>query len=438
MFSTLYQIASALKLSTKGLKNVDIKAISSDSRTISTGELFIALGGDNFNGHDYIKQAEAKGAVAIITCEPISSVLPTLIVVDTKFAFGQIASWARQYYKPKVLAITGSNGKTSVKNMLDAIMSEKGTTLSTKGNFNNKLGVSMTLCALRKQHRYLVVELGASQVGEIKYLAYLVKPDVAVITNAGDAHIGEFGSLKNLVTEKGQIYKALTIEGIAVLNKQSLYYNNWKELLSGQKIVDFGAGTSIFASNIDHHNKGVNFVLNYQCQKQLVKLNFLGQHQVDNALAAAACAISQDIPLELIAKGLALAKPEIGRLNLYQLKYWQVIDDSYNANPTSMRAAIDVLTQFNIDKVLVLGAMAELGDGSEFAHLAVIKYAQSKGITIIYTLGEEAKAYQISKHFDNVNTLVKTLYKNHQNSAILIKGSRFSKMERVLAMMKKY
>ena len=437
MFANLHQLAQALGISTEQLDNLPINHISTDSRTIQAGDLFLALVGENFNGHHYIAKAQQNQAVAIIASEKIQTNLPVLWVPDTRLALGKLGAWARQTYQPTVFGITGSNGKTSAKNMLSAILSQVGNTLATLGNLNNDLGVPMTLCRLRKHHRYCVVELGANHVGEITYLAQLVKPEVALVTNAGKAHIGQFGSLDNLVKEKGQLYQSLPNQShyTAVINHQDAHRHTWQSKLKpkvGQ--ISFGKGGDVQASKIIQTDSQLMFVLHYAGQSIDMVLNFIGYHHIDNALSASACAIAQGISLKTIQAGLLKAQPEKGRLNLQTLGKITIIDDSYNANPESMRGAIltlERLATHKPNKVLVLGAMAELGNHSKQEHTEVINFAHQHNITAIYSIGQEAKAYQVH-HFTQVDTLAKHLHTHHPNSVILIKGSRIAKMEQVI------
>lgn len=432
MLANLHQIANAVGIQIQSLPKTIINNVVSNSQQVQSGDLFIAIIGQNFDGHCYIDEALKNGAAALIVSKPQPDCsVPALLVENTKYAFGQIGAWARRYYNPTVFAITGSNGKTSVKNMLAAIMQCHGETLATQGNLNNDIGVPMTLCCLREKHRYLVIELGSNHVGEIKYLTQLVMPDVALVNNAGDAHLGEFGSLENLVQEKGEIYQGLSSSGIAIINNQSPHQNFWLKQLTTKNIIDFGQNGSVLASHIKHHKNGYTFTLCFNNTTQPISLNFLGKHHIDNALAASSCALAIGVSMACIRQGLSQAKPEKGRLKLHKLRYFKVIDDSYNANPNSMKAAIDTLKECDGQKVLVLGEMAELGNSSQQKHKEVFAYAQSAGIHYIYSLGEPARVYG-ANHFNNIEHLSKQLFNNHQHSTILIKGSRLAKMERVL------
>lgn len=434
MFAKLHQLIDVLGLDKTPIKNTSVMRISTDSRDIQVGDVFIALVGDNFDGHDYIQQAQGLGAVAVVVSRPVLVGIPSLMVLDTTEALGKIGAWARQYYNPIVFAITGSNGKTTVKNMLASILAQAGETLSTKGNLNNNLGVPMTLCNLRAHHKYCVVEMGANHVGEIKYLANLTKAVVATITNAGDAHIGEFGSLENLVDEKGEIYRALnTVDNsIAIIEANSPYQDQWQDTLNpGVKNLYYGQGTSLYMDNIKQYANHIECQLHTKEEQISIRLNLIGAHQINNALAAIACALSQNISLVSIQQGLIKVQPEQGRLNLHKAGNMIIIDDSYNANPASMRAAIKTLDNYQQHKVLVLGGMVELGDISQQAHLAVVEFAKKNQIKTIYGLGQLAKAYDI-QCFDKTSELAQHLKQYHASSVILIKGSRVTKMEKLL------
>lgn len=436
MFATLAQLANVLAISSQDLPDIAITAVQTDSRLVEDGNLFIALVGDRFNGHNYIKQAQKNGATVVLCSQAISENIPCLHVANTRLAFGKIAAWARQHYQPIVLGITGSNGKTSTKNMLGSIMSCAGNTLTTYGNLNNDLGVPMTLCGLRTHHKYCVMEMGANHVGEIAYLSSLVRPDIALITNAEDAHIGEFISLENLVAEKGEIYKHLTKQGVAIINNDSEHKTTWLGYLSGQKYYLFGESGTVWADDIVLQLDKSTFTLCYQDQKIAVVLNFIGKHQISNALAASACAIAAGVLLPVIAQGLSKAKPEAGRVISTIIDNMRVIDDTYNANPASMRAAIQVLANHPGQTVLVLGGMVELGEQSQQKHQAIVAYAKQHKIDFIYSFGVLGKAYGV-ENFEIVKDLCQQLTHHHASTTILIKGSRVVKMEKIVAELSK-
>ncbi len=397
--------------------------VCTDTRSEVNGKLFIALEGPNFDAHSFTKQAEDLGASAIIAHKKIDSKLPVIQVKNTEKAYQDIATWHRKSHTPIVVAITGSNGKTSTKNMLYSILSLAAPTLSTKGNLNNHLGVPQTLLELEEKHEFCIIEMGANHKNEITLLCSIAHPDISLITNANNAHLGEFGSEENLVKAKGEIIESLSKDGTAIINNASPHKETWKEA-SGTGIMRFfGDGGSVNATHIKEFKSHTNFNLNFNGHSLDIKLSMLGLHQVDNALAAACCAIELDIEPELIKKGLENSRPEKGRLELIELEDFKILDDSYNANPESMKSAIDAISNFSGEKVLVLGSMGELGKDSKKMHQEIGAYARQSNIHQLLTIGEDAKEYQ-GVHYDDIASICEAIKNNHKGSTILIKGSR--------------
>ncbi len=409
LLSNTQTVAQVLQTSID--KNINFKGVFTDTRAPLKGGLFVALSGANFNGHDYIDQAEKMGAVAILASAKINSHLPVIYVEDTTLALGKIAHFHRQQSQAKVVAITGSNGKTTTKNILKNILTLNAPTLATKGNLNNHLGVPMTLLELHTKHQYAVIEMGANHVGEITYLRNIANPDIAVVTNTLDAHIGEFGGFDNLVHAKGEIY-----------TENSKNIVNTKTLFEGD--VSFGKKGDIFASNVLNNR----FDLNIFDEKITVTLPLLGQHNIDNALAASACAYALDIDINTIKQGLENTRAEKGRLNLIKKGTRVIIDDSYNANPSSTKYALEVLNNFTGKKIAILGQMAELGNQSKHYHSEVGQFAKSLEIDSIYS-------YQADYGVQNFNTEAQLLsmLKQHTHATILFKGSRIAKLETIIA-----
>ena len=407
-------------------KAINFQGICTDTRGQISGKLFIALEGENFDGHDYIQQAEDLGASAAITHKKVNSNLPTIEVNNSEIAYQKLAAWHRQSHSPIVIAITGSNGKTSTKNMLHSILSLHGPTLSTKGNLNNHLGVPKTLLELEKNHQYCIIEMGASHLNEIELLCKLAKPNIAIITNANNAHLGEFGSEENLVKAKGEILESLSEDGIAIVNKSSPHINIWEEISGTKSLTFFGNDSNIYASGIKQFKSTLNFNLNFNNSSINLTLSMIGLHQIENVLAAAACAINLGISPDLIKKGLEKVRSEKSRLELIELQNFTILDDSYNANPESMKAAIDSLKQFSGKKVLVLGTMAELGKDSSKLHQEIGDYAREQNIDSLITIGQEAQCFKGS-HFDDIESIFNEIDNYHKGATILIKGSR--KME---------
>ncbi len=409
-------LASVLGVGT--VTGVDFTGVCTDTRQRMDGALFIALVGDNFDAHDYLDEAKKMGAVAAIVSKPVSTNLATLLVDDTQIALADIARWHLNNIKPMMVAITGSNGKTTTKNMLANILKLKAPTLATKGNLNNHLGVPMTLLELEEKHQYAVIEMGANHVGEIAYLRDLVQPDIALVTNTGDAHIGEFGGFDNLVKAKGEIY-----------SKDSQNIINTKTNFTGD--ISFGDGGDIFASNINNNR----FDLNIADQKVSIILQLIGQHNIDNALAASSCAHALGIDINTIKQGLENTQAEKGRLSVIQKSGLTIIDDTYNASPQSMKAAISTLLNFTGKKIAVLGTMAELGGEAKTFHQEIGQLAKDS-LDAVYTYGALAKHYG-GIHFDDLEQLADHIISNHTNATVLIKGSRMVQLDQLVEHLQK-
>ena len=431
LLSNTQEIANVLNGSLSVDRKIYFEGVCTDTRSDVEGKLFVALEGAHFDGHDFIKVAEDNGAKAIISHKDINSNLPLIKVVDTEKAYQKIAAFHRKSYGPIVIAITGSNGKTSTKNMLNSILQLEAPTLSTEGNFNNHLGVPKTLLNLKKNHQFCIIEMGANHQNEISLLCNIANPNLAIITNANNAHIGEFGNLKNLVEAKGEIFKSLSKDGIAFINNESPHKKIWRKISGTQEIIFFGNQSAIYASNIQQSTEDINFQLNIGENKINITLKLIGRHQVDNALAAAACASELGIGLEIIKDGLENTIPEKGRLELIELENFTLLNDSYNANPHSMKAAIDTIKKFPGKKIAVLGSMDELGKDSIKLHQEIGEYAKNSGIEKLFSIGEDAKHYQ-GDHFKDVESIVNTLSKKHQKSVILVKGSRMMELNKLV------
>ena len=431
LLSNTQEIANVLNGSLSVDRKIYFEGVSTDTRSDVEGKLFVALEGAHFDGHDFIKVAEDNGAKAIISHKDINSNLPLIKVVDTEKAYQKIAAFHRKSYGPIVIAITGSNGKTSTKNMLNSILQLEAPTLSTEGNFNNHLGVPKTLLNLKKNHQFCIIEMGANHQNEISLLCNIANPNLAIITNANNAHLGEFGNLKNLVEAKGEIFESLSKDGIAFINNESPHKKIWRKISGTQEIIFFGNQSAIYASNIQQSTEDINFQLNIGENKINITLKLIGRHQVDNALAAAACASELGIGLEIIKDGLENTIPEKGRLELIELENFTLLNDSYNANPHSMKAAIDTIKKFPGKKIAVLGSMDELGKDSIKLHQEIGEYAKNSGIEKLFSIGEDAKHYK-GDHFQDVESIVNILSKKHQKSVILVKGSRMMELNKLV------
>ncbi|TWC32089.1 UDP-N-acetylmuramoyl-tripeptide--D-alanyl-D-alanine ligase [Pseudomonas sp. SJZ079] len=423
-------------------------AVSTDSRAIHPGQLFIALSGPRFDGHDYLTDVAAQGAVAaLVEREVANAPLPQLLVGDTRRALGQLAALNRQAYGGPLAAVTGSSGKTTVKEMLASILraacvGQGGEVLATRGNLNNDLGAPLTLLELAPAHRAAVIELGASRVGEIRYTVGLARPDVAIITNAGTAHVGEFGGPEKIVEAKGEILEGLTADGVAVLNLDDPAFAAWKLRAKGRQVLSFALcnpEADFHALDLACDVRGCSaFSLHCAEGQARIQLNLLGRHNVANAVAAAAAAHALAVPLVDIKTGLENLQPVKGR-GVAQLATngVRVIDDSYNANPASICAAIDILAGFSGRTVLVLGDMGELGAWAEQGHRDVGRYALGK-VDALYAVGPlmtyAVEEFAVNgRHFAEQASLIEALRAEQGDTTILIKGSRSAAMEKVVA-----
>lgn len=426
--------------------DVAFAAVSTDSRAINRGQLFIALSGPRFDGHAYLGEVAAKGAVAALVERHVADVaLPQVVVADTRIALGQLGALNRAAFAGPLVAITGSSGKTSVKEMLASILRAAygaDAVLATRGNLNNDLGAPLTLLELAPQHQAAVIELGASRLGEIAYTVSLARPDVSLITNAGTAHVGEFGGPEKIVEAKGEILDGLDAQGIAVLNQDDPAWPVWKQRSAGKRVLSF----ALQASQADFRPAGIgqdargcpNFTLVGPNGSVPVQLNLLGYHNIANALAAAAAASALGVALEHIAAGLQQLQPVKGRGVAQMLSNGvRLIDDSYNANPASIRAATDVLAGFSGRTLLVLGDMGELGEWAEQSHVDVGCYAAGK-VDALLAVGPLMKhaveAFGAGgRHFTDQQSLIEALQLEQGNTTILIKGSRSAAMDRIVA-----
>ncbi|MGR4038922.1 UDP-N-acetylmuramoyl-tripeptide--D-alanyl-D-alanine ligase [Pseudomonas sp. 910_21] len=424
--------------------DVRFSGVSIDSRAIQAGQLFVALTGPRFDGHDYLNEVAGKGAVAaLVEREVPDSALPQLLVKDTRLALGQLGALNRGAFTRPVAAVTGSSGKTTVKEMLASILRTRGPVLATRGNLNNDLGAPLTLLELAPEHTAAVIELGASRIGEIAYTVAMTRPHVAIINNAGTAHVGEFGGPEKIVEAKGEILEGLDSAGIAVLNLDDKAFPIWKTRASGRQVLSFALDNSaadFHASDIGRDARGCpSFTLHSPKGVDRVQLNLLGTHNVANALAAAAAAHAMGVSLFGIVTGLNAVQPVKGRTVAQLAKNgMRVIDDTYNANPTSMCAAVDILAGFSGRTVLVLGDIGELGEWAEQGHREVGAYAAGK-VSALYAVGPMmahavAAFGEHARHFASQADLIAALdVEQDPNTTILIKGSRSAVMENIVA-----
>jgi UDP-N-acetylmuramoyl-tripeptide--D-alanyl-D-alanine ligase len=423
--------------------------VSTDTRALKTGDLFVALRGERFDGHTFLTQAHAAGAVAAMVDADVGQApLPTLVVHDTRLALGRLAAHWRSRFSLPLVALTGSSGKTTVKEMLAAILREAaaaegvaGSVLATRGNLNNDIGVPIMLLELSSAHRYAVIEMGMNHAGEIRYLTQMTVPDVALITNAGRAHIEFLGSEEAIAQAKGEIFEGLTRDGTAVINADDRHAPMWRTLAGTRRQIEFGLNEpAAIAATFRERAAETEITLTTPHGTENAVVRARGAHNVRNALAAAAAAIALDVPIQTVAAGLAQYAGVKGRLQMKEgLGGAVLVDDTYNANPESVRAAIDVLAQSSGRKLLVFGDMGELGHEAPRLHAELGTYAKNAGIDQLVTLGEHSarttEAFGIgARHYERIEELVSdTAPLLAPNVTVLVKGSRFMKMERVVA-----
>ena len=422
-------------------ENPVFTGVSTDTRTVRAGELFVALRGEKFDGHDYLEQAKQAGAVAAMVDRKLAAAppLPAIVVEDTRLALGNLAKGWRARFQPRLVAITGSNGKTTVKEMLAAILrrhaGEAGV-LATSGNLNNDIGLPLTLLRLRDTHRCCAIELGMNHKGEIATLANIAMPTVALVNNAQREHLEFMKSVDEVAAENASVYYALAADGVAVVNADDAHAEFFRKAAGGRRVVDFGLEKKALVSG-GYAVRGLTSEIDIRTPagEAHATLAIPGLHNVRNALAAAACAFAVGIKVKAIAEGLSAFRPYTGRLQVKTaVGGATVIDDTYNANPDSVRAAIDVLAACPPPTTLVLGDMGEVGEQGADFHREVGAYARQKKITSLLALGEATRHTVEAfggggRHFDSVEALVAGI----EGRSILVKGSRFMKMERVVA-----
>lgn len=481
--ATLATASNGQLLCHESLNALTIENLVTDSRALKlknelqeeVNDAFLALKGPNFDGHLFAEQVVGKGCQVLIVDHAIEGLnaenVAQIIVEDTRIALGQIAAYVKQQVAPKTIGITGSSGKTTVKEMLAAILSRLGKVLATNGNFNNDIGVPLTLLRLTQADDFAVIEMGANHIGEIAYTTELVKPDVAMINNIAAAHLEGFGDLCGVARAKGEIFSGLPANGIALYNQDTKYTSKWQWRLTDKQVRTFScakttyidaksAGDSVsadcYSNNISLDDDGcASFDLHTSLGQCVIKLNVPGKHNVCNAVAAATAAIECGASLQDIRLGLAEMSPVKGRANIHHLasnnssQAIKLIDDTYNANVESIKAAISLLANYSGQQILILGDMGELGSEARSYHQEVGEFAKEQGIDILLTLGvlsqntSDAFAHQneaLSKHFSERKDLSAYLFSqlthnnNNQdlNINILVKGSRSAHMENVV------
>jgi len=432
----LSELAACLDCPEPG-RDVTVDAIVSDSRRVDYGALFAALPGSQVDGHDFAATAVQMGAVALLVNRRLELDVPQLVVPDVLRAIGQLAGLLRQRLDPVVVGITGSNGKTTVKEMVASILRPAGKVLATRGNYNNELGLPLSLFELEPKHRFAVLEMGASKAGDIAYLAAIARPDVGLVTNIGPAHLGGFGSVEGVARAKGEIYAALPADGCAVINADESWRETWLKVNRAGRVITFGR-----APDADVRVTGTEQQPRLETPTGSFDLGLAlpGAHNRLNAAAATAVALALDIGLDAIRQGLEAVDPVPGRLNFIETDAgWTVIDDTYNANPASLYSALQVLSDMQGTAWLVLGDMKELGSDSPKMHREVGEAARAMGVARLFATGDMSMhtvdAFgEGAEHFASREELAASLRRLLRPGInCLVKGSRSMGMEQVVA-----
>lgn len=415
--------------------------VSTDSRTVKAGELFVALVGETHDGHDHVADAAARGAAGAIVSRRVDSDIPQIVVADTLHALGDLASAVRARRDVTVIGITGSNGKTSVKALAARILARHGKTHSNSGSFNNEIGLPLTLLAMPEDARYAVLEMGAGKPGDIAYLASIARPRIGLVNNIGPAHLERMGTLEGIAETKGAMYQALPADGVAVINADDAFAMYFTGLAGSRRKLRFGldADADVSAKDIELGAAGSRFRLRTPAGEAAVHLPLPGRHNVANAAAAAALALAVDVPLDAIVAGLQDAEAVSGRLLRHESPQgWALIDDSYNANPGSALAAVATLALQPGERWLVLGNMGELGPEAAALHARIGRAAREQGIARMYVVGalaaNAAEAFGADAQvFADQSALVASLRRDlHAGVSVLVKGSHASHMERIV------
>jgi UDP-N-acetylmuramoyl-tripeptide--D-alanyl-D-alanine ligase len=421
-------------------RDLMVRTVATDTREVMSGALFLALKGENFDGHDFVDAAKAAGAIAALVARPVASDLPQVVVADTLFALGDLASHVRAQHRARVVGITGSNGKTTVKTLLASILSLHGKTHVNAGNFNNEIGLPLSLLAMPEDTQYAVLEMGAGKPGDIEYLAAIARPEIGLVNNIGPAHLERMGSIEGIAETKGALYAALPAHGVAVINADETFAPLFTSLNRAEHVIRFGLDKPAEVSaEIRKLGTESRFALRTPNGSVEIALPLAGRHNVANALAAASVAVALDVPPATIKQGLEAAPAVKGRLARHAMPGgWTLIDDSYNANPASTAAAIATLVEEPAEAWLVLGDMRELGPQARELHAQVGALAKRSGIAWLYTVGELSRAAAAAfgegaQHFADQDALTRALVAQvRPGVSVLVKGSRGSAMDRVV------
>jgi len=445
---TLHMVADAVNGTLIGADRA-FDSICTDTRTLQEGQLFFALQGDNFDAEQFIGQAAELGAAGAVVRARHTIDLPQVEVDDTRRALGQLASAWRDKFSGTVIAVTGSNGKTTVKEMLASIFRVQCAAptelLVTRGNLNNDIGLPLTLLELRDHHHVAVLEMGASHPGEIAYLANIARPGVGIVTNAGSAHLEGFGSEEMVAATKGEMFECLTADGVAVINRDDRWFDSWRARASHARIVTFGLHPEADFRAVDIVDSGeaddcrISFTLQTPAGSVQIDLPMAGRHNVLNALAAAAAVSEVGVSLDVVRRGLSATANVAGRLCALTGRDGAAIyDDSYNANPVSVKAAIEFLAARRGDRCFVFGDMAELGPDSDALHRQVGQAARASGLDRFICVGPSSRAAAAAygdeaEWYADVDALVERWrHRNLSGLSILVKASRSMGLERVV------
>jgi UDP-N-acetylmuramoyl-tripeptide--D-alanyl-D-alanine ligase len=423
----------------------EFNGVSIDTRTLVPGNLFIAIQGEQFDGHHFIKEAAAQGACAALVSQPIQPPLQQILVPNTLAALGKLSAHWREGFNIPLIGVTGSNGKTTLKNMIASILraachNNSNQVLATTGNFNNNIGLPLNLLRLTPQHQYAVIEMGMNHFGEIAYLTRLAKPTIAIINNAAAAHLEGLQDIAGVARAKGEIFQGLQKNGLAILNSDDLHFAYWRSLIADHPYLSFGLKNTADVTAIIKQNQSIQ--LQTPQGTMDITLPLMGTHNIMNALAATAATLALNINLAIIKQGLEQVEPAPGRMQQYFLPSGaQLINDTYNANPSSLQAAINTLAAFPGTKIAVLGDMKELGSDAKQLHFTAGKMLQAAGIDYLFTFGNLSAAATESFgknawHFTDYKEIVSALQPYLiKDMHILIKGSRSMRMERIVAEM---
>ena len=450
---TTQQIAEILHARLFGDGNVTVTTVSTDTRQAVENGLFFALKGEKFDAHDYAEKAVEQGCVALVVERELPIAVPQIIVADTRLALGELAKWLKSTLNPKTVAMTGSSGKTTVKEMTAKILQKTAAceedVLYTFGNLNNDLGVPMTLLRLTEQHKFAVIELGANHIGEIAYTTTIAQPDACLVNNVASAHLEGFGSIEGVAAAKGEIYRGLKENGKAIIN-QAFYYPQWRKEIGDHELQSFSYTGSdqdsyadFWAENVSLNLNGSTFILHAFEGEIEINLPYLGAHNVSNALAATALAMAVGASLADVKAGLEQRSQVKGRLYPVEInEHCLLIDDTYNANVDSMKSAISVLKNYPAFRIFAVGDMAELGNESAQCHQEVADFAQQAGLDLIVSFGKESAVISDNSqhHFTDKQTMSNFLLPiisqkiaEKQPLVLLAKGSRSQKMETLIA-----